>query len=265
MPFDPGMVDLDRTGDWVPSLTSAQSEYVPKSVQLQMATASPRLIEDALDKLFDLAPRDAVIRATLQWIGSRVIAAYHGSRLTNVEVASVRTNGLVPLKADARRVRLQRALSCHPRWAEASSKLGSALSACAQGREGRVTLAFSRSALIDDYNHYLTHGSEFDQCVAEKLFGQEGIDLLAKDGKKTLFQVAICGDLALRAANPYRSIDEILARGEIPQLVKEFLRVWSYCLAHPDCQANLRRLSCDMALESGVPAAWITMIAPLDD
>jgi len=236
---------------------------VPENLSAQMVQASPPLLEDALAKLFDFTDRKSVVAATLNWVRSTTIAAYHGTRLTAAEVASVRASGLIPLKATARRVRLERALSRHAMWLEASAKLDSTIAACATGREGRLTLAFSRSALTNDYNHYLTHGSEFDQCVAERLLGQEGIQLLATDGNRTLIQVAVPGSTALKAANPYWTPEEIVARGEVPQLAREFLEAWSYCLAHPDRMPGPLGISCDMALDDAVPAGWITSIDTL--
>src|SRR5437667_8676356 len=109
------MVDLDRIADWAPSFAVAQKDNVPESVRAQMVEASPELFEDALVKLFELTPRDAVITVTLNWIQAATIAAYHGSRLTDKEAAWLRTSGLILLTAGARRVRLERALSRHTR------------------------------------------------------------------------------------------------------------------------------------------------------
>lgn len=254
------MVDLDSIDNWAQSLSAAQRDNVPETVRAQMVEASPRLPEDALSKLFEPTDRKAIIAATLSWISSSTIAAYHGTRLTDAEVASVWAGGLIPLKATARRVRLERALSRHPSWPDVSEKLDSTIAPCANGREGRVTLAFSRLALTNDYNHYLTYGSEFDQCVAEHLLGNEGVHLLATDGNKTLIQIEVPGSTALKGANPCWTAEEILARSEVPQLAREFLQAWSYCLAHPDPMPKPLRISCDMALDYAVPAGWITSI-----
>ena len=259
----PPVLDLDSFAEWSPSFMAAQEKNASESVRKQMAETPPDLLEEALQKLFDLATRENVVAATLNWIRSKTIAAYHGSRLTDLEAVSVKTNGLIPLEKSARRVRLKRALSRHRRWSEVADKLDSLIATCAIGREGRVTLAFSRSALTDDYNHYLTHGSEFDQCVAEHLLGQEGLDLLAIDGRRTLIQVAVPGATALDAANPHRTADEIAAQGEIPQLAKELLEVWSYSLAYPGSEHRFS-ISCDMAIVS-VPSAWIASIKTFSD
>lgn len=259
----PSMIDLDTIDDWAPGFATVQKDNIPRIVATRMIEAKPQLIEDALCKLFALTDRKAVIVATLSWIRSATIAAYHGTRLTHAEADSIRANGLIPLEATARRRRLERALSRHPRWPEVSAKLDSIIADCANGREGRVTLAFSRLTLTNTYNHYLTHGSEFDQCVAEHLLGQEGVHLLASDGNRVLIQIAVPGSIALTAANPYGTAEEILERGDVPQLAREFLEAWSYCLAHPNRKQEPLGIRCDMALNHAVPPDWITSVDTL--
>jgi hypothetical protein len=206
--------------------------------------------------------RDAVIDATLTWIRSTKIAGYHGSRLTDAEVASIRAVGLIPLKAETRRLRLKRALSPHPRWREIADKLDAAIQAHGRGgaagcREDQVHLTLSRAGLTSGFNHYLTHGAEFDQHVAYALLGQDGTDLLARDGQPRVIQVAVPGPLALNAAHLYFSIDDIRNRGDVPNLVNEFLEAWSYRLAHPGFQSRTLKTDCGMIFRSTVPAAWI--------
>ena len=72
--------------------------------------------------------------------------------------------------------------------------------------KGRVCLTLSRRALLHGFNHYLTHGSEFDQHVAYALLGNEGKELLREYGKARIIQVAVPGPDALKRANRYLSI-----------------------------------------------------------
>jgi len=111
----------------------------------------------------------------------------------------------------------------------------------------------------------LTHGSEFDQCAAHALLGDEGVDLLAKDGKKILIQAAIPGNVALEASNGVWSIDEIRARGEAPQMVGKFISVWSYRIAHPSFDPKHSHVGFDVAVKTAVPASWIRRIETLED
>lgn len=256
------MIDFDDIEDWAPKITTALSQHVPDSVAQELAATAPEFVEDARDLLFELTGRDTVIDATLAWIRSREIVGYHGTRLTDEEVASVRANGLVPLKAEARRPRLERALSLHPRWHEVSDQLDAAIQAHGRGgvagnREGQVHLTLSKAGLTKGFNHYLTHGAEFDQNVASKLLGQEGKELLASDGKPTMIKVAVPGPRALDAAHPYFGIEDLRDRGGVPNLVDHFLEAWSFRLAHPGFQSHTLRIDCGMIFRSTVPAAWI--------
>jgi hypothetical protein len=97
------MIDFDSIDDWAPQLAEVLKNYVPASVKAALVAATPRYVEDARDLLFRLADRDVIVDATLAWIRSSSIAGYHGTRLTDDEVISAQTAGLLPLKAVARR------------------------------------------------------------------------------------------------------------------------------------------------------------------
>ena len=121
-------------------------------------------------------------------------------------------------------------------------------------------LTLSRSGLVNGFNHYLTHGSEFDQRVAHALLGANGKDLLKADGWPTLVCTAVPGDVALKAVNRYWTVDERLARGEMPGLVGTFLKSWSYGLTHPDFDCGELQVDCGLVFASVVPPAWIVGI-----
>lgn len=259
------MVDFDDIDDWAPRLALALSQHVPNSVGPTLAAEGPQYVEDARARLFDLTSRVAVISATLAWIRSTSIAGYHGSRLLEADVASIRSIGLIPLEAEARRHRLVRALSSHGDWPNVVSRLDATISSNGQARavghrEGQVHLTLSRAGLTNGFNHYLTHGAEFDQHVAFMLLGQDGCDLLAHDGTPTVIQFAVPGIRALDATHPHFSVDDMQARGEIPNLANEFLSAWSYRLAHPEFQSRTLKVDCGMRFNSIVPADWIVAI-----
>jgi hypothetical protein len=218
--------------------------------------------------LFNETSRDGVIDTALNWIRSKTIAAYHGSRLSEEEIASVRARGLIPLRAEDRRTRIARALSSHPRWGDVRHELDGAIQnhgryKAAGAREGQVHLTLSREGLVNGFNHYLTHGAEFDQHVAHALLGPEGTELLATVGRARLIQVAVPGPLALEAAHPHFSIDDIRRRGDTPNIVDGFLKAWSYRLAYPEFQSRILKIDSGMVFHSAVPPAWITNIETL--
>lgn len=121
-----GTIDFDEIDDWAPKLAATLSLHVPASVAPKLVSATPQYIEDALDLLFELTDREAIINATLAWISSTRLMGYHGTRLTDAELDSVRAEGLLPLKAEARRNRIIRELcpksSRYPKSDEAVRK-----------------------------------------------------------------------------------------------------------------------------------------------
>ena len=259
------MLDFDDIDNWAPDLANALRRYVPEPIALKVAAAAPVYVEDARDLLLNLADREAIIDATLSWIRSTKVVGYHGSRLVNSDIASIRRDGLVPLNAESRRGRLTRVLSRHARWHAVKHQLDAVIESHGEGgaagsREGQMHLTLSRAGLTEDFNHYLTHGSEFDQRVASALLDSEGEELLAQDGESTLVQVAVPGSLALAAAHPYLGIDDLRAQGSVPNLVTEFLNSWSYRLAHPGFQCRSLEIDCGMVFHKTVPTAWILSV-----
>lgn len=264
------MLDFDCIDDWTQQLSVALEDHLHDGVVSALVGAAPEFIEDARDLLFELTDKDAIIDATLTWIRSTQVVGYHGTRLTDTEVASIQDLGLLPLKACARRDRLSRALSAHPRWNKVADNLDAAIQLYGPGasvgqRENRVYLTLSRAGLTQSFNRYLTHGSEFDQRVAQELLGIEGTDLLRHDGRPRLIHVAVPGNAALDAAHPFFDIEGIRARGDVPNLVDDFLKAWSYRLAHPNFQARTLKVDSGMVFHSVVPSDWLLRIETVAD
>jgi len=126
-------------------------------------------------------------------------------------------------------------------------------------REGQVHATLSRAGLLHGFNHYLTHGAEFDQHAAYRLMGDDGNELLAQYGRPVLITLAVPGDKALKAANPFREIG-----GDIPNVVREVIEVWSYWLAYPDFCAASQRFDCGFMFYEDVAAEWICNIEEIE-
>lgn len=257
-------LDFDCIDAWAPALESVLAPLLG-SADAEMRRMKPRSVEDSLAMLLAYGRREPVIRETLLWIRSSALYAFHGSRLVPEEVDSIRASGLRPLAASQRSARLTRALSSHPNWPSVAPKLNQALQQFGPGkrsggREGQVHLTLSRTGLSDGFNHYLKHGAEFDQHVAEHLLGQDGLALLAADGDPLILRIAVPGHKALEGAHVYFSVEEVLAQGEIPNLVREFLSVWSYRLAYPSYQSSSLRVDSGIRFDEIVPADWIVSV-----
>jgi hypothetical protein len=73
------------------------------------------------------------------------------------------------------------------------------------------------------------------------------------------------GQEALNASHPHFSIEDIRVHGEVPNIASEFLKAWSYQVAHPEFDPRTLAVDCGMVFRSAVPAAWIANIETLAD
>lgn len=237
------ILDFDNIDEWATSLENVLRPLMTDSARKKLAESKLEYVEDTRDLLFKLTNRNSIIDTVLDWLCSKKIAGYHGTRITESETASIQIDGLLPLSATTRHSRLVRALSSHPKWGEAANQLDEVIQSHGQGnreghREGQVHLTLSMAGLIYGFNHYLAYGSEFDQHVAQKLLGKDGMKLLSIDGRPKVIKVAVPGDLALKAARPFFSVDDMRDRGSVPNLVNEFLMSWSYRASNPSFQSK---------------------------
>lgn len=254
--------DFDRIEVWGPDLNSAVEDILPQDTANRIARFDPAYIEDARDRLFELADRDVLVKRVSEWIKQQSVLGYHGTRVTDQELGSIRLDGLLPLVPSSRTTRLKRGLSGHPKWAEVEPSLAEALRLFGNGkygrREGQVHLTISRAGLTRRFNYYLTQGSEMDWQVAGYLLGQEGQDLISADGVSTLIKLRIPGDIALAACNRHGPLGS-----ELPNLVSDILSVFSYWLVHPKYCSESRELDRGMIFYERIPPNWIEDIIAL--
>jgi len=261
------MIDYDDIDVWGSCLSEALVDVVTPFARASVASSNPTYIEDARDHLFSVADREQIIAATLEWLKANTIAAYHGTRLTDMDVASIGRVGLVPLVATARKARLSRALGRHRDWPKVEPRLDTALREYGSGnkggrREGQVHLTLSRAGLVHGFNHYLLQGSEFDQHVAHSLLGKEGQDLLSNDGAPFVIQVELDGEQALVGAHPHFSIEDLMRMGEVPNVVREFIEAWSYRLFDATYQPSTAQTDCGIWFRDALSPDFIRAMSP---
>jgi hypothetical protein len=260
------LFDFDDITAWGPSLSSHLSRFVPPNAGTTILNRKPRYLEDADDILFsDVCPdKAALVTAVSDWIRSQTVSAYHGSRLTNAEIDDIKRRGLLALVPHDRKHHLTRKLAHHPRWPEAAARLDFAIQELGERqragkRDGQTHATLSRAGLVNGFNHYLTHGSEFDQHAAHYLLGDEGKKLLGTYGKPTLITLAVPGDRAFDAANPFLALVS-----EMPNFVREVIQVWAYWLAYPDFSVASQEFDCGLVFDDDIPADWIFSIDHVD-
>ncbi|MFN0101424.1 MAG: hypothetical protein ACKV2U_04955 [Bryobacteraceae bacterium] len=249
------LFDFDKITDWGPSLSAHVRGLVPPTAGKIILQLRPKYIEDARDVLLSdvCSEKAALVAAVTEWIRSQTVTAYHGSRLEEPEIGDIRTRGLLALVPGARKEHLCRKLKQHRRWQEAAGNLESVIQKLGEHeregkRHGQTHATLSRAGLVRGFNHYLTHGSEFDQRAASRLLGDEGKELLASYGKPTLLTLAVPGDRAFEAANPWLSLVR-----DMPNFVREVIDVWSYWLAYPDFSVASQLFDCGLMFEHDVP------------
>ena len=135
--------------------------------------------------------------------------------------------------------RLREILARHPIWYSVKNRLREVIDDVGpkekQGRrQGQVHFSLSRSGLVNGFDHYLTHGSEFDQHVVQRLFGdQSGLELLNSETVPVLVHVSFSGEQLIQGAHPHFSYSDVMGMGEIPGLARTFLNAWAYKAANP--------------------------------
>lgn len=236
---------------------------MPADPGAKIRVQTPEYIEDAAEILHGLTSRAALHDSVTAWIKRQSVRGYHGTRLTLEECHAMLSEGLRPLLAQDRALRLRRSLSSHPRWDEVEGQLTEALElfgakAYAGRRERQVHLTVSRGGLVEGFNHYLRQGSEFDWHVAHHLLGEEGQALVSADGNGLLVSVLIPGETALNACDPFGQ------PSEGPNLVTAILKVWSWWLAYRDYRSAAYGLDCGMIFRDAIPSAWIEAVTPLE-
>lgn len=252
--------DYDSIDEWAPRLARLLMPLLPADIGAIIKAANPQYVEDARRMVLDRGDRRAIIDAILAWLKASTVMAYHGTRVTAEEAASIERDGFLPLKVAQRRARLERALSGHPDWERAAARFDDVVTKFVSGyagpREGQVHFTLSRAGLAR-FDHYITHGAEVDQRMAQYLVGADAVDLLADDGARTVYRIGVPGEAAIKATHPYFSPEDVIRMGDIPNIVGEILNAWSFRFARPEYQSRNLQVDCGLVFRETVPASLI--------
>lgn len=248
-----GRFDLDDIGDWAPRLALALDEVVPLDARERIRTSSTGSHQDALDIVLSRSDPDRLFETTRRWVRDQKVVAYHASRLSEAEIASVRATGIQPLVPWRRRERLVAILSRHALWPEVADRLDEVIEMIAGSgrREGQAHLTLSRGTLVKFSTHYLSAGSEFDQAVALEMLGRDAVALLCEGRFPVLFAVAVPGARALEVTE-WRTPD-----GEMSGLVRLVLRTWADWLCDPAIDPSSSRIDFGLVFHEVIPADWL--------
>lgn len=265
------MIYYDKIETWEGSFGDLVVGLVGKEVVDNLASSNFEYIEDAGDFVVSHTDIKTVSSEIQGWLKAGEFSVFHGTRLLPEEIPSVQQNGLRPLVATDREERLKEILVRHPKWYSVKDRLGEVLEDLGpkekQGRrQGQVHFSLSRSGLVNGFDHYLTHGSEFDQHVVQRLFGdQSGLQLLNSQTVPVLVHVHINGEELIRAAHPYFSYSDVMGMGEIPGLAQTFLNTWAFKVTKPSFDIAKLRTDCCMMQRVATPPERILNIEKLGE
>jgi len=87
-----------------------------------------------------------------------------------------------------------------------------------------------------------------------------------QEAKARLVRVAVPGNTALDAAHwyPCLTMDELRARGDPPNIVREFLQSWAFRLSWADFECRTLKVDCGMVFRAPIPPEWIVEIETLE-
>jgi hypothetical protein len=255
-------LDFDAGTTWIPQLRAGLSHLLPDDVDSRLIRAKPEgpwTAQTALCRHVDPA---ALVAAVRHWLIDQDVLLFHGTRVSEKQLASIRSDGLKLLIAADRFAAISEFLDGHRRWREIAPRLEEAIGYVASrsgGRVGRVHAGLSRSGMLRACNHYLVEGSEFDHHVAKFLLGEECHEQNRARGRAALVQFRISGAAALAAANPFGEL------GEVPNLVREVIGAMAYAIATRDNDTERLEADCAFVFETNIPSQAIQSIETISD
>jgi hypothetical protein len=228
------VIDYDRIDEWGPWFTGAVASVAPNGLLEALRCSAPEYIEDARDHVVDAIGREQLVEHLNRELAPYAVRVFHGTRLTDAEVGQVRSQGLRALKLVDRRQRLLAIFSQHPDWSAAKEdsldaqlrRFGPEWERGGAGRreDDSVHVCLSRTGLLLGCNHYLTHGAEVDQHIAQVLFSDDsGLTLLQRNRAAKLVSFTAPFAEAAQAANPYG-----FPSHELPALLRLLIGAWAY-------------------------------------
>lgn len=244
------MIYYDKFQTWDVSFNDLVEPLIGLQNLTKLTTSGFEFIEDAGSFVSSLTGIELISSEILSWLTKNEFCVFHGTRLLPKEVASIRELGLQPLTALSRQERLSEVFGNHDDWEVVKENLTEVLDDVGpkekQGRrEGQVHFSLSRSGLVNGFDHYLTHGSEFDQHVASRLFpDNSGLRLLQSKTVPYLVHVKMSGEDLVKGAHPHFSYQDVIEMGEVPGLGATFLNAWAFKKSNPNFDIRKLRSDC---------------------
>lgn len=264
------VIDYDQIDDWSLWFGDMVSSIAPAEVLASLKASNPQYLEDARDHLLRGVDRAKLVNHLNSRLADCEVRVYHGTRVTASEARNIKVNGLHPLCLVDRGDALAAIFGQHPDWSARSGLLDAQLHRFGVGwqkggagrrEDGCVHFCVSRAGLLHGCNHYLTHGAEVDQHIANELFPDgTGLDLLARNRSAKLVSMRVPFTEAAAAANPYG-----LQENEMPNLVRMLLTAWAYKIARTGFSPAKERDGSALKFKGRIAAQRLERIEDIDD
>jgi hypothetical protein len=233
------LIDYDRIDEWGPWFEEMILSIGGADLQARVRQAQPENLGDARDQIVQEVGRSRLVDHLNNRLAPYGIRVFHGTRVTTEEALQIQAEGLKALRLIDRRAALAAIFGQHAEWPLKQGSLdgqlhrfGSGWATGGGGRreDGSVHFCLSRAGILYGCNHYLTHGAEVDQHIAQALFPDgSGLELLRRNRTAKLISFVAPFPEAAVAANPYGFPEHGL-----PALMSKLLSAWAYRLTHPE-------------------------------
>ncbi len=264
------ILDYDNIDEWSPWFDEIMGAIGPADLIERLHATTPEYVEDARALVVSVVGLPALIAHLQTALASYHVRVFHGTRVTDAELGSIKQHGLRALALSERRVGLVAVFSEHPEWPHKEPMLNREIHRYGPGWEKAGTgkreddcvhVCLSRAGLLHGCNHYLMHGAEVDQHIAMMLFDDNsGLELLTRARKPYIVSFSAPYPDAAVAANPYGFPSE-----DLPSLINSFLGAWAYRKSHPKFTVVAQRDSIALRFLAPILADRIEHIELVDD
>jgi hypothetical protein len=263
--------DYDQLDVWGPWFTPIMLDVAGPEIIKAAKDSRPEYLEDARQFFQNEIGLQKLVDELNTRLSAYAVRVYHGTRLGDGELTSVKRHGLRPLTLVDRKDLLIRCFKHHPDWEKERHKLDGILHRIGPGWEksgygkredGGIHVCLSRAGLLHGANHYLTHGAEVDHHVAYALFENDksAENLLRVRRPARLISFTAPFPEAAGAANPWG-----FRQDEMPSLLSSLFQAWAFSLSHPSFKIANERDSVALRFPGPISADRLEIEDILDD
>lgn len=232
------LIQADRSETYLKILDDVMKSVLKSAEYKALASAEPKYIDDAVSYIPKTVDRGEMFFALNSTLVKERYRVFHGTRLTDMDAASIMNVGLKPLSQTSRVKHLLdriRVYSVQEGISFDEAKFWHLIDEYENRDRGRIYCSLFRSAHIKEHTHYMDYGSEFEQVIVVHLVGGYHKRLLRHDTKAAIVSWTIDGSKLIDETS-LDQVDQRLSEGNHPELARNFLNRWLlwHCGRHHD-------------------------------